>query len=726
MTYRAWNTKEVDRAALKELTAAIAQQNTEELENQSMDDGPWSEEKYRSVFAAQQKEAGLLAGILAARGITDPAEALTLLAGEEELSDPMLLTDMDKACARILRAIDEGETIVVFGDYDVDGVTATALLYQHLKGMGASAKCMLPSREGDGYGLSKNAIQSIYDKGCRLIVTVDNGISAVEEAAFAASLGIDLIITDHHLPHESLPQAVAIVDPRRADDHSPFKGLCGAGVAFKLCAALDGCPPEEMLEYCGDLAAVGTVADVMPLTGENRTIVKAGLRQLQNTDRPGFCALLEEVGPARKPHLFCALLEEVGLAGRPVTAENVSYAIAPRINAAGRMDSAVTALQLVLCEDEDRAEELAHKLTDINSQRQETEMEIVRAAQELLDAEPERLEDRVILLWGRDWHPGVIGIVASRLVEKTGRPVIVVSVDEHGEGKGSGRSVQGFNLHECIASCADILLRFGGHAMAAGLSVREEDLPTLRRRLNDWAARECPVLRTPPLECDLSVHLDRLTVESVRRLDQLAPYGADNPSPVFVLEKAVVEGVYAVSEGKHSRLRLRQGNASLYAVWFGMHPEQVPYAAGDVVDAAVSLSVYDSARGPQLSGRILELHPAGLGNIAAEQAALVQALRRGAPLTPEQKEAVAPERSHIITVYRELQARRWHAEDLQPLFAKLGEENTGKTLVAVAALEQVGLITAADRGGAKFWEIVPATGKKNLADAPILKCLEDR
>ena len=369
MTYRAWNTKEVDRAALKELTAAIAQQNTEELENQSVDDGPWSEEKYRSVFAAQQKEAGLLAGILAARGITDPAEALTLLAGEEELSDPMLLTDMDKACARILRAIDEGETIVVFGDYDVDGVTATALLYQHLKGMGASAKCMLPSREGDGYGLSKNAIQSIYDKGCRLIVTVDNGISAVEEAAFAASLGIDLIITDHHLPHESLPQAVAIVDPRRADDHSPFKGLCGAGVAFKLCAALDGCPPEEMLEYCGDLAAVGTVADVMPLTGENRTIVKAGLRQLQNTDRPGFCALLEEVG----------------LAGRPVTAENVSYAIAPRINAAGRMDSAVTALQLVLCEDEDRAEELAHKLTDINSQRQETEMEIVRAAQELLE-----------------------------------------------------------------------------------------------------------------------------------------------------------------------------------------------------------------------------------------------------------------------------------------------------------------------------------------------------
>ena len=710
MTYRAWTLKQFDRAALKDLTAAIAEQNTEELEMNAMDDEPWGEQKYAATLAAQQKEAGLLAGILAARGITDPTEALTLLAGEEELSDPMLLTDMDKACARILEAIDKEQTIVVYGDYDVDGVTATALLYQHLKGMGASVKCMLPSREGDGYGLSKNAIQSIHDKGCQLIVTVDNGISALKEAEFAASLGVDLIVTDHHLPHDALPKAVAVVDPRRADDHSPFKGLCGAGVAFKLCAALDGCPPEEMLDYCGDLAAVGTVADVMPLTGENRTLVKAGLKLLQQTDRPGISALLGEVG----------------LEGKPITAENVSYAIAPRINAAGRMDNAVTALQLVLCEDEERAAELAHKLNEINVARQETEQEIVKAAQEQLDAEPAILEDRVILIWGRDWHPGVIGIVASRLVEKTGRPVIVVSVDEHGEGKGSGRSVQGFNLHECIASCEDILLRFGGHAMAAGLSVREEHLPELRRRLNEWAARECAVLFTPPLECDLSIHLDRITVESVRRLEQLAPYGAENPTPVFVLEKAVIDGIFSVSEGKHCRLRLRQGNASIYAVWFGMPPEQLPYTMGDVVDAAVNLSVYESLRGAQLSGRILELHPAGFGNAAAEQTALVQALRRGTPLSAEQKARIAPERSDIITVYRELQARRWHAEDLQPLFAKLGEENTGKILVAITALEQVGLIAVRERSGAKFWELVPAEGKKNLADAPILKCLEER
>ena len=708
MTCRAWNVKSLDRAAVRELTHAIAEQNTEELEYNSPGGEPWSEAQYQRTLAAQQKESALLAGILAARGITDPTEALTLLAGEEELSDPLLLKDMDKACARILQAIDHEETIVVFGDYDVDGVTATALLYQHLKGMGANVKCMLPSREGDGYGLSKNAIQSIHEKGYPLIVTVDNGIAALDEADFAAELGVDLIITDHHLPHERLPRAVAVVDPRREDDTSPFKGLCGAGVAFKLCAALDGCPPEEMLEYCGDLAAVGTVADVMPLTGENRTLVKAGLRQLQQTDRPGFVALLDEVG----------------LTGKTVTAENVSYAIAPRINAAGRMDSAVTALQLVLCEDEDRAAELAHRLTEINAARQETEQEIVKAAQELLDAEPGILEDRVILLWGRDWHPGVIGIVASRLVEKTGRPVIVVSVDEHGEGKGSGRSVQGFNLHACIASCTDLLLRFGGHAMAAGLSVREENLPQLRRRLNEWAARECPVLHAPPLECDLSIRLDRVTVESVAALEKLAPYGAENPTPVFLLEKAVVEGIYPVSEGKHSRVRLRQGSTSLYAVWFGIKPEQVPYATGDMVDAALNLSVYASARGLQLSGRIIELHPAGFGNAAAEQSALVQALRRGTPLTDEQKTRIAPARSDIIAVYRELQTRRWHAEDLQPLFAKLGEEQTGKTLVALTALEQVGLIAPVEQNGAKFWQLVPTAGKKNLADAPILQCLE--
>ena len=290
----------------------------------------------------------LLRRVLAARGCTEPAAAQAMLGQGEPLSDPFLLKDMDKAVARIEQAVENEELMVIYGDYDVDGISATAILYECLTSQGAHVRCKLPTR-GSGYGLTRAALESLASKGFKLVVTVDNGISAVEEAACAKELGLDLIITDHHLPGDTLPDAIAVVDPKRPDDESPFKDLCGAGVAFKLCAALDGCPPEEMLEYCGDLAAVGTVADVMPLTGENRTIVKAGLRQLQNTDRPGFCALLEEVG----------------LAGKPVTAENISYAIAPRLNAAGRMDSAVTALQLVLCEDEDRAAELAHRLMEL-------------------------------------------------------------------------------------------------------------------------------------------------------------------------------------------------------------------------------------------------------------------------------------------------------------------------------------------------------------------------
>ena len=319
--------------------------------------------------------------------------------------------------------------------------------------------------------------------------------------------------------------------------------------------------------------------------------------------------------------------------------------------------------------------------------------------------------------------------IASRIVGPAGIALIDVDDfkicnDTYGHYAGDMALETAANaIRSCIRD-SDLLIRYGGHAMAAGLSVREENLEALRRRLNEWAARECPVLQIPPLTCDLSIHLDRVTVDAVRRLDQLAPFGAENPTPVFLLQNAVLDGVYPVSDGKHSRLRLRQGNASLYAVWFGMRPEQLPYATGDVVDTALNLSVYDAPRGAQLSGRIIDLHPAGLGSAMPQQAALVQALRRGTPLTTEQKNLITPARSDIIAVYRELQARRWHAEDLQPLCAKLGEENTGKTLVAVTALEQVGLIAAAEKGGAKVWELVPTAGKKNLADAPILKCLE--
>lgn len=708
MQYRSWEPRGVDRTAAANLAKCLAEDAL--YADPAQEESALSPAEMTERLAQQTKTNVLLAGVLAARGMTEPDEVLDFLAADAPLSDPMLLKDMDKACERICRAVDEEETIVIFGDYDVDGVTATALLYQHLKGMGADVKCMLPSREGEGYGLSRRTVESIHKHGYKLIITVDNGISAVEEAAYAAELGMDLIITDHHLPPQQLPQAVAVVDPMRADDTSPFKSLSGAGVAFKLCAALDDCMPEEILEYCGDLAAMGAIADVMPLVDENRTLVTAGLRMLQYSDRPGIRALLDITG----------------LGDKPLTVDNVSFGLSPRINAAGRMDSAVTALQLLLCEDEYRAEELAEKLNEENQNRQKIEQDIAAAVQAQLDADPSLREDRVVLVWGHGWHPGVIGIVASRLVEQLGRPVMVISVDEKGEGRGSGRSLGGLNLHDCIASCEDLLIRYGGHAMAAGLSVEEQNIPALRRRMNEWAIRECPVLKRPPLQPDLSVHLDKTSLDAVQALDRLAPLGSKNPAPVFLLENAQIEGVYPVSDGRHTRVRLRQGNTTLYAAYFGISPMQFAYGAGDMVDVVLNLSVYEARNGAQYSGRIIDVRPAGLGNEPARQAELYEAFCGGVKLTAEQKALLQPTRRDIAVVYQALRSRSWHADDLQPLFAHIGAAQAGKILVGVTALEQLGLVAQQEQNGADMLVIVPTAEKKDLASAPILKRMEER
>lgn len=649
----------------------------------------------------------LLARTLVARGYDTPEKAAAFLIESAPLSDPFLIKDMDKAVQRILRALDEEEPIAVFGDYDVDGVTATALLFEHLRSMGADVRCMLPSREGDGYGLSRPMLEKLAAKGYRLVITVDNGISAVQEATYAKELGLDLIITDHHLASLPLPEAVAVVDPNRPDDESPFKSLCGAGVAFKLCAALDGCEPEDLLDFCGDLAAIGTVADVMPLVGENRTLVRAGLENLQNTERPGLVALIEAAGMAEKP----------------VTAESISFTLAPRLNAAGRMDSAVLALQLLLCEDPGRAEELAAELCRCNTSRQEAEQQIMAQVEAQLAAEPARRNDRVIVLWG-DYHPGVTGIVASRVVEAYGRPAILISL-QNGEGKGSGRSIQGFHLHKAIAACEDLLIRYGGHALAAGLSIRKEALEEFRTRINAWAAQEYPVMQLPPLRLDVPVKLNELTVEGVKELDYLAPCGGGNPAPVFLLENAVVDGVYPVGDKRHSRIRLRQGDQCIYAAYFGMSPAKLAYSVGDHVDAALSLSVYEGGRGgAQLSGRIKELRPAGLPDEAVEQAALFESFRAGAKLTQQQRQLLLPKREDTVALYRTVQAGGVPTGDLRPMFAKLGPQNTGKFLVSLAALCQLGLVAPKEMHGSTRFAPLPAKGKKDLTSAPILRALE--
>lgn len=674
---------------------------------------PWEIKKSDPARSAALSAAlgmpRLVSDVLCARGFDTPEKAQAICGDGAELSDPMLLSGIKAAVARIHRAIDDGERIVVFGDYDVDGVTATALLYTYLDTTGAEVYYKLPNREDDGYGLSNKAVEQMAEKNVDLIITVDNGISAKEAVEHANELGIDVVVTDHHMPPAELPPAAAVVDPLLPEDHSPCKTLSGVGVAFKLAAALDGCSAEEMLPFYGDLAALGTIADIMVLEGENRKIVKTGLMLLQQTDRPGIAALIESCG----------------LAEKELTAENVSFSLSPRLNAAGRMHQAEAALELLLCEDPQEAQTLAQSLEDQNAERQKTEQEILQNVLSDIAADKTYSRDRVIIVWGKGYHPGVIGIVASRIVERFGKPAVVVSIDENGEGKGSGRSIEGFSLYSAIAACSPLLIRFGGHALAAGLSVQEENLPELRRMMNEWAAKEYPVIERPALVIDTPVRLSEITEEDVSALSVLAPFGNGNPSPLFMVEHALIEAVYPLSEGKHSRLRLRQGTSVLYAAMFGVAPETLGYHTGDVIDAAVGLSVFEGRNGPMISARITELRPAGLENDYLAGTKLYEALMGGVALTEPECAYIHPCRADTVALYRAVGAapEGVPADDLRPLFAKLGTQNAGKALVSLEALRELSLVAKKDTPKGARWQLVPTKEKKDLASAPILKRL---
>lgn len=644
----------------------------------------------------------LLRRVLAARGCKDAAAAHQLLEPSVDLSDPFLLRDMDKAVARIEQAIEAEEPIVIYGDYDVDGISATAILYECLSSQGAHVRCKLPTR-GSGYGLTRPALEALARKGFTLVITVDNGISAVEEAACAKELGLDLVITDHHLPGKTLPDAVAVVDPKRADDESPFKNLCGAGVAFKLCAALEGCDPAELLEMYGEFVALGTVADVMPLVGENRVLVREGLALLQDTMRPGLHALLESGG----------------YAGKPVTTDTVSYGLAPRLNAAGRMDNASVALKLLLCGDEEQATGIAARLAEINTERQQTEQDVFAAACRTLETDPARLQDRVLVVSGEDWHPGVIGIVAARLMERYSRPVLVISLHE-GEGRGSGRAPDAFDLHSALAACAGHLTRFGGHAAAAGIEIEEEKLPAFRQAINEWAAQHAARPAPATLQLDAVVTLEELDLPNVQELTRLAPFGRENPTPVLLVQNAVVDGVWAMgAEGRHTRVRLRQGNHTLFASLFGIPPQQFAYPVGAAVEAALEVSVFTGRSGPMVSAHLKGIRPANLSNTPSEQAAWFEAFRTGVVLEPARAEALLPERNDTVMLYKRIRSGQVFTSDLQPVFAAQGPENTGKTLASLLALQELGLIE--EQNGR--WLPVPVSQKQDLAAAPVLKKL---
>ena len=512
--------------------------------------------------------------LLCSRGMTDEFEIESFLY-DTDLIDPYTLPDMEKAVERVNQALENGERITVFGDYDCDGVTSTALLYSYLTSRGANVDYYIPDRAGEGYGMNSGAIDSLKSRGTNLIITVDNGISAIEEIAYANALGIDVVVTDHHRVGDTLPDAVAVVDPHREDSLCEFSDWAGVGVAFKLISALDESEGYELLEQYGDIIALGTIADIVALRGENRIIVRSGIAFMN--------ASLEE-GSLRLG--LKALLEVSGSTGA-LDSSSVAYRIAPRINAAGRMGSAERALKLLLTDNKEEAKDIAEEISDANAQRQAIETQITSAAVEYIEANPGIKHKRVIVVDGDEWHQGVIGIVASRLVEKYGKPCIVVS--KNGDvAKGSGRSIEGFSLYDALSYCGDVLVQYGGHVLAAGLTVESDKIDLFREKINEYANNSEAAVPTLKIDCKLNPSY--INVDMLSSLRVLEPYGAENPQPLFGLYNMEITSIQPVGAGKHLRITVKRKTSVVTVIMFSVALEDFPYKAGDVVDLAVKLT----------------------------------------------------------------------------------------------------------------------------------------
>ncbi|HWP51811.1 MAG TPA: single-stranded-DNA-specific exonuclease RecJ [Clostridia bacterium] len=515
--------------------------------------------------------------VLASRGYdADGAAQLLDCEPEDVLCDPMLLCDMIPALETIQEAIENDEFICIFGDYDCDGVASTAMLKSYFESIGARSCYYIPHREKEGYGLNIPAIDDLYRMGVSLIITVDNGVSALDEIDHANALGMRVVVTDHHQPRETLPTAAAVVNPHRSDCKYPFKDLSGVGVAFKLLCAMEGERGEELLEQYADFLCIGTVADVVPLIGENRCFVKRGLELLADSHRPGVRALLETAG----------------LTGKTLNGESVAFGLSPRINAAGRLDSAELAAMLLLTEGEEEAAELAGRLESLNQQRRTDEKRITDDIAAQLLADSSLIHNRILLFSGEDWNAGIVGIVCSRMVERFGKPCLLVSTQGE-NAKGSGRSVEGFSLIEAVTACSDCLTRYGGHPMAAGFSLDTSKLSELNAKLQQFAAEHYPVMPSLHLKIDSVVSPELLTVEQIKKIDCLEPFGSQNPAPVFMVAGARLERIIPLSDGKYCKLCLMKDNVRFNVLCFTARPNGFCAVTGDVVDVAFATSIND-------------------------------------------------------------------------------------------------------------------------------------
>lgn len=546
----------------------------------------------------------IVAKVLLNRGFTDAADAKKFLEKDSgSFYSPSLLKDMDKAVARIKKAIENKEHVVVYGDYDVDGITSTALVVSYLREQGVDTHAYIPDRQNEGYGINKNAIEKIHESGATLIISVDTGITAFEETEYAASLGCDVIITDHHECKAELPHAVAVVNPKRMDCEYPFKDLAGVGVAFKLVCAASDKSENELLNQYADLVALGTIADVVSLRDENRIIAARGIEKLSKNPNIGLAAVISTLGLRQKWN-NCAV---------------VSYSIAPRLNAAGRMSNAMIAVDLLLTNDEATAQDLAIKLDEDNRNRQNEEKIIFDQAVEMIN-NIDLADKKVLVLAKRNWHHGIIGVVASRICEKYNKTCILISIEDDW-CKSSGRSVEGLNLFDALGNCADILEKFGGHAYAAGFSIKEEYIGELDRRLNEFA-KSCDIEeKLPRLLIDSKITVEDINAATIRKTEVLAPYGAGNKVPVFALMNARVVDVKTLSDGKHCRFLVESGKRIVETIAFGAGSLASEYCPEDIVDLAgeLNINLYNGQTRLQLILSGIRFSHKGIGDVLPDR-----------------------------------------------------------------------------------------------------------
>lgn len=524
------------------------------------------------------KISPLTAIVLYNRGICDDESIRTFLSKDlGVMYDPFLMRDMDKAVERIMAAKKANEKITIYGDYDVDGITAIAILYKHLSDMGISVDYYVPDRMQEGYGVNRDALDKIKEEGSSLIITVDTGITAVEECEYAHSIGLDVIVTDHHECKEKIPQVYAAIDPKRKDCGYPFKSLAGVGVVFKLIQALDENKSlPDLMERYADLMCLGTVADISPLVDENRIIVTEGLKRFKNTKNVGLKALID-----------------VSTNGKTITASTIGYIIAPRINASGRLGCASRSVELFLTDNEEKALELAQSLCEENSLRQQTEQKMFKEALEYIENHPEIKDDKIIVIPHENWHHGIVGIVSSKITEKFYKPSILFAIDGD-EAKGSGRSVSGFNLFETLENCSDLLEKFGGHELAAGLTIKAKNIAEFRTRINDLAKDQInEAMLVPTVMLDAAIKVPYITIDTVHDINRLQPFGVDNPNPAFAVRNIKIHKISVMSDGKHLRMTLFKDGRYLDSVGFGMGEYYHHLEEGDFIDVAFALDIND-------------------------------------------------------------------------------------------------------------------------------------